>query len=131
MGNSIFTLNQNLTAMNSLIRYFDLASQYRRNGEYAVSETEEKKLKWLPQYIALLAGIMAQPYLQQYINTKVWKVEGIWGWMIASVFIAIMAFPAVYKSSMDATKPIFVQFCVIFTAGMGWQTIVNVVKATT
>jgi hypothetical protein len=117
--------------MNWLIKYLDLASQYRREGEFAVSDTEEKKLMWWPQYLALLLGIMVQPYLQQYINTKHWHIEGIWGWMIASVFIAIMAFPAIYKSALDPTKPIFVQFCVIFTAGMGWQTIVNVVKATT
>lgn len=119
------------TKMNALIRYFDLVSQYRKDGSLAVSTTEEKSLTVWPQYLALLLGIIVQPYLQQYINTHEWKIAGFWAWLIASVFIALMAFPAVYKSSMDATKPLFVQFCVIFTAGMGWQTIVNVVKATT
>jgi hypothetical protein len=52
-------------------------------------------------------------------------VSGIWGWIVASAVIAIMAFPGVYKDAFDATKPIFAQLCVIFTTGTGWQTLVS------
>lgn len=117
--------------MNNLIRYFDLVSNYRRVGHIATSESQETKLTVLPQYAALLVGIIVQPFLQEYINTKEWKIESLGGWAIASIFISLMAFPAVYKNSIDATKPLFVQLCVIFTAGMGWQTIVNLAQSAT
>lgn len=117
--------------INRVIEYFDLASQYRPGGSRAVSATAMVKVHTAYQYLALLAGIAVQPYFLRYMTTRQWDVTGFWGWVIASIIIAVMAFPAVYKSSFDATKPIFVQLCVIFTAGTGWQTIVSsALKAT-
>jgi hypothetical protein len=113
---------------NKIVEYFDLASQYRPGGSHAVAEEENKKalkLHWLPQYLALLAGIIAQRYFAGYMTTGQWDPTGFLGWVVASIIVALMAFPAVYKGSFDATKPIFVQLCVIFTTGTGWQTIVG------
>jgi hypothetical protein len=109
--------------MNKIIEYFDLASRRRPGGQSPVGEPQ--KLHWLPQYLALLAGIIVQPYFQRYMAGGQWSLAGIWGWIAASVIIALMAFPAVYKASFDETKPLIIQFCVIFTTGTGWQTLVS------
>jgi hypothetical protein len=111
--------------MNRLIRYFDLVSEYRAGGLEAAGEGDGPKLHWLPQYVALLLGILVQPFFQGYMKTGQLNFHGFWGWLFASLIIALMAFPGVYKSSFDATKPIFVQLCVIFTAGTGWQTLAS------
>ena len=117
--------------MNKIIQYFDLASQYRPGGSRAVSQTVT--LHWFWQYLALLAGIVVQPYFQRYMTSgQHWEMSGFFGWGIASLVIAVMAFPAVYKASFDATKPIAVQLFVIFTTGTGWQTLAtSALKAVT
>jgi len=114
-----------MMSINTIVNYFDLASQYRPGGSYAVGEAGTVKLHWFPQYLALLAGIAVQPYFLRYMTSGHWSPTGFWGWILASLIIAVIAFPGVYKESLDATKPIVVQLCVIFTAGTGWQTIVS------
>jgi hypothetical protein len=111
--------------INKIIEYFDLASEYRPGGSRAVTEASTKRFHWFPQYLGLLAGILVQPYLQRYMAAGHWDLSGLWGWSVASAIIALMVFPGVYKESFDVTKPLFVQLCVIFTAGMGWQTLVS------
>jgi hypothetical protein len=111
--------------MNKLIEYFDLGSKLRRRGPEATEEAQT--IHWLPQYVALLAGIAIQPLFQRYMagTAQAWDLRGLLMWLAASIVIAIMAFPGVYKASFDEKKPIFVQLCVIFTAGTGWQTLVT------
>jgi hypothetical protein len=108
-------------SLNKIIGYFDLVSEYRKGGPKAIAETTQ--LHWIPQYLALLAGIVAQKFFSRYMATGHWNLDGFAGWVIASAIIAIMAFPAVYKKSFDPEKPIFVQLCVIFVAGTGWQSL--------
>lgn len=115
--------------MNKIINYFDLVSELRHDTAYAVSE--EKKLHWIPQYVALLLGIAVQPFFQQYMDTGTWEIKGLLPWLVAAFIIGLMAFPAVYKNSFDPTKPLFVQLCVIFTSGMGWQGIVSIAQQAT
>ncbi len=112
--------------MNKLIRYFDLVSEYRPKGPQArTAGPGTQELHWLPQYIALLIGIFAQRYLQQYLSTGSYNLTGALGWLVASVLLAGMVFPAVYKNAFDATKPLFFQLCVIFSAGLGWESVVG------
>lgn len=110
--------------MNKIIKYFDLASSYRHNNMHEVAD--EKKLHVFPQYIALLLGIMAQPFFKSYIESGSWEINISLGWLIGSIIVSIMALPAIYKNSFDVTKPLFVQLCVIFTAGVGWQNIASI-----
>lgn len=115
--------------INKVIEYFDLVSEYRPMGSRAVKGAA--RLHWLPQYLALLAGIVVQPFFLRYMTEKHWNMSGFWAWLVASSIIGVMAFPGVYKDSFDATKPLFVQLCVIFTAGTGWQSLVSTaLKAT-
>ncbi|MEM1366626.1 MAG: hypothetical protein AAGG02_01165 [Cyanobacteria bacterium P01_H01_bin.15] len=109
--------------MNRIFRYFDLSSEVRASRPK--SKSAEKSLHWFPQYLALLLGIIAQPFIQEYFVNGSWNLHGLLSWIVASAFVAIMAFPSIYKSSFDPQKPIFVQFCVIFTSGMGWQSLLG------
>ena len=118
--------------MNKLLNYFDLRINNQPAYEMKGKQPAVfKKQHWAPQYLALFAGIIVQPFLQQYLNTGRWDLKGFGSWVIAGIFIGIMALPAVYKNAFDNTKPIFVQFCVIFISGMGWQSLVTVVKQAT
>jgi hypothetical protein len=82
---------------------------------------------WLPQYIALVAGIAVQPYFQEYmVNHRfltTWRAT--WQWFLASAIIGVMALPAVYRGTIDVRRPLVLQLCVIFTAGIGWNNIVR------
>src|SRR5262249_48056120 len=89
------------------------------------SDATTRTLHWLPQYLAVLAGIIAQPFIQRYMSSGVWDLKGFWGWLTASVIIAVVAFPGVYKQSFDVEKPLPVQLAVIFATGMGWQSLVG------
>ena len=110
--------------MNKIIQYLDLLSPYRTAGTHPVGK-RGKSLHWLPQYLALLLGIIIKPFFDTYIKTQQWDFNGLWQWALAAVIIGITAFPAVYKAAFDPTKPIVLQFFVIFTTGMGWQTLVD------
>ncbi|NWL03630.1 hypothetical protein DM790_22655 [Flavobacterium collinsii] len=112
--------------MNRLIRYFDLASHLRHNLAFEVAD--EKKFYVIPQYIALLLGIMAQPLFKEYVEKNVIEFNPNFAWIIGSSIISLMAMPAIYKNSIDPTKPLFIQLCVIFTAGIGWQNITTVAQ---
>ena len=113
-------------SINRVIEYFDLSSRVRPSqNHHGKAEKDEKSFHWLPQYFALLLGILVQPFFQQYMNTGQWNLEKFGGWFFASLIIAFMAFPTIYKNSLDPKKPIFVQFRVIFTTGIGRQTLVN------
>jgi hypothetical protein len=111
--------------MNKLIEYFDLGSELRGRGPKATAKT--RRIHWFPQYLALFLGIVIQPFFQRYMAgvAQAWDPGGLGMWLGASIVIAVMAFPGVYKTSFDPEKPIFVQLCVIFTAGTGWQTLAS------
>ena len=115
--------------VNKLIEYFDLGSRVRppqnQEGVNQGGQGSGVVVHWFPQYLALLCGIALQPHLQKYMATGRWDLDHFWGWVVASGVIAIMAFPGVYRNSFDPKQPVFVQLCVIFTAGTGWQSLVS------
>lgn len=114
---------------NPLFNYFDLGSTARAMREAgsleATAAEQQWTIHWIPQYLALMAGIVVQPFFQKYMATGQWNLAGFWGWLAGSAVISLMAFPGVYKQTFDVEKPLFVQLCVIFTAGTGWQTLVS------
>ncbi len=107
--------------INSVIRYFDLQSHKRDQPRgQAGSGTG---LHVFPQYIAVALGIVADPYLNAYINTGTFGVtfDGLGARIVFGLIIAMAVLPAVYRSSFDPDKPTFVQFCTLFVSGLGWQ----------
>ena len=77
-----------------------------------------------PQYIALLLGIIAEPFFNAYRTSGSFgNLKLSIGLLVFSAIVACLILPAVYKNAFDADKPLFVQLCAIFAAGVGWQTL--------
>jgi hypothetical protein len=107
--------------MNAIIRYFDLLANVRPTRPTAMSEAPG--LQWIPQYCALLAGVLIQPYFAQYQSTHHWDLNGLPGWIVASLVISVIVFPAVYRGAFDPTKPWLIQIAPIFAGGLGWNSL--------
>lgn len=81
------------------------------------------------QWLALLVGVLIQPFYAYY---KEFRALGGFGevysdyyFVIFAVIVSIIAFPTVYRNSFDANRPKWMQLIPVFTAGLGWQTIVD------
>jgi hypothetical protein len=119
-------------AANGLIRYFDLQSARRSEGLNAspdhASPDNRQSFPVFWQYVALVFGITAQPFLGRYSESRIWDLHGFAGWFFFAIFVAIIIFPAVYKTALDAaTQHLFVQCCAIFAGGIGWQSLLMTV----
>jgi hypothetical protein len=114
-------------AANDVIRYFDLQSARRTTMPVAHGAGPAKRLPVLPQYFALVLGVVVQPYLQAYIQAGVWSVSiaAVAGRLAFGLILGAIAFPGIYKNAFDPDKPLFVQLCAIFAAGIGWQSIIQ------
>jgi hypothetical protein len=79
----------------------------------------------LPQYVALALGVVADPVLRQYIETKSFTLDvaGIAAGTGFALLMAIAILPAVYKNAFDPDKPMLVQLCALFSSGLGWQSL--------
>lgn len=113
-----------MNALNSVIQYFDLVSDLRPRG--AVGTSRGKKLPpVLPQYIAVVLGILIQPFFSSYQESGDWGFEGILARLLFALIAGIVILPGVYKNSFDPEKPIFIQLCLLFVAGMGWESLLS------
>ena len=112
--------------MNRLIKYFDLYSDTRPTVAEVTSGGEPRQdVHWQLQWLALMLGILIQPSFAHYQTHGEWKFDGFLGWMAFSVIAAVIVFPAVYRNAFDPTKPLFIQVIPIFTAGLGWQSLLT------
>ncbi|RTL34649.1 MAG: hypothetical protein EKK53_25630 [Burkholderiales bacterium] len=109
--------------MNGLIRYFDLQSANR--GVVARGHAAAPKQPVLPQYLAVSAGVVAEPFLRKYVEVGAWSLDwsSLGGRVAFGLLVGIVLLPAVYKSSFDAKKPLLVQLAALFPVGIGWQTL--------
>ncbi len=82
------------------------------------------------QWLALLLGVIVQPFYAYYKEHEgMVDLGAIYNnpWFIAfAIIVALIAFPAVYRRAFDTDRPNWVQMIPIFTAGIGWQTLVDV-----
>ena len=123
--------------MSALIEYFDLQSDQKKKqkelNELTLKSFDDGKsppatpsfAPVIPQYVALVLGILADPFIKSYIATKSFSMDlGAVGPLLAfSIIMGILILPGVYKNSFAPDKPILVQLAAIFTAGVGWQTL--------
>lgn len=109
--------------VNAAIGYFDLQSRERGVRRTRGFSEGDQHLTVLPQYIALVLGIVAQPYLMAFQATGSWSVTltSFVSWTVFALLVGLCIFPGVYKKSFDPGQPRFVQFCTIFVAGIGWK----------
>jgi hypothetical protein len=111
--------------INKMVRYFDLQSQRRSTIPRGLASAPPAPV--LPQYLAVCAGIIAEPFLRIYIETGEWNfvLGAFFGRVVFGLLIGIILLPAVYKSSFDPSKPVTVQLAALFPMGIGWQAIVS------
>ncbi|MTD94358.1 hypothetical protein GIW81_08425 [Hyphomicrobium sp. xq] len=103
--------------------WFDLYP--RKTGTIAAQAGQHASV-W-PQYLAVAAGVVVEPFLRKYIESGAWSVDlqSLLGRLLFGLIVAIILLPAVYKSSFDPEKPIAVQLAALFPMGIGWQSLVN------
>ncbi|KPJ61558.1 MAG: hypothetical protein AMJ46_00095 [Latescibacteria bacterium DG_63] len=105
--------------MDRLTNYFNLAS-VRPDVKKAMGVRGV-----LLQYLVLVLGIVIQPLFAKYRAQGEWGFAVEWGWIVFAAVVGVVIFPAVYKNSFDPEKPLFVQLCAIFTAGLGWESLLG------
>jgi hypothetical protein len=79
----------------------------------------------LLQYVVLLLGIIIQPFFAAYRARGEWDLTVEWGWVAFAAVVGVVVFPAVYRNAFNPDKPLFVQLCAIFTAGLGWESLLG------
>ena len=115
--------------VNKIFTYFDLQAEAR--GEVKLqgrgTKSSQADLTVFPQYIALVLGILVQPYFEAYRAPGSWAFSHVAaiGGLIFAIIAGLVVFPSVYRRAFDAGQPKFVQFCVIFAGGMGWKALLD------
>ena len=110
--------------LNNLIGYFDLQSEQRSViAKGHASSTRHAAV--VPQYLAVSAGVIVEPFLRHYAAAGSWSVDlsALLGRTMFGLIIGIILLPAVYKSSFDPKKPVLVQLAALFPLGIGWQSL--------
>jgi hypothetical protein len=115
--------------------YFDLVSDVRveraRDTDSPLSAKKKITIPPIvPQYVALVLGILIQPFFSAYQINGTWEFQGIWGRLLFSVIAGIIILPSVYKNAFDPDKPLIIQLCLIFVAGIGWENLLSIATTT-
>jgi hypothetical protein len=104
----------------SIRDYFNL-----RTSTQTVHPFARRNFSYVLQYLFLVLGIVAQPFLDKF------KLSGQWDYTssylisrtVFGCIVGLAVFPAVYRRSWDQSHPVFIQLCTIFSAGLGWQSL--------
>jgi hypothetical protein len=117
--------------MNKIIRYFDINSNFKAKMATAKAGSA-RQLHWIPQWLALFAGIWISPYFEAYRLHGHWEFGDGWGRLLFSAITAVMIFPGVYKKLISEDAPFLVIIAPCFVAGVGYEALLNTaLKATT
>lgn len=106
--------------MTTIASYFDLGRDLRKGGP---RDAAAAKPAVLPQYLALAAGVVAEPLLHGYIANRSFAIswDQAWQQLLFGLIVAIVIFPGIYRNAFDPERPFLVQLCAIFASGIGWQ----------
>lgn len=109
---------------NRIIRYFDLQSAQRTTTP-AGHKAGSKTAPVLPQYLAVSAGVVIEPFLRRYIDSGGWDFDfqTFWGRLVFGLIIGVVILPGIYKSTFDPKQPILIQLAALFPLGIGWQSL--------
>lgn len=109
--------------LNALVRYFDLQSGRRLGAVGHAADSGHAPV--LPQYFIVALGVVVDPLLRHYIQYSSWNVawSTLFGRVVFGLIVGIIILPAVYKSTFDTNKPIFLQLLALFPLGIGWQSL--------
>jgi hypothetical protein len=101
--------------LNAVINYFDLQAKWRGTP---AAQGGGQDLSVMPQYAALVLGVLVQPFFEHFRTTGEWNVNmaSLLKWGAFALLVGLIIFPSVYRKAFDPGQPKFVQFCVIFVA---------------
>ncbi|WAC02453.1 hypothetical protein N7U66_01685 [Lacinutrix neustonica] len=112
--------------------YFSL---YRNTSEPSIfksgvgGENPASGPKAIFQWLALFIGVLIQPFYAFYKEARNFgspsEVYQDYYFVLFAIIISVVAFPTVYRNAFDANRPKWMQLIPVFTAGLGWQTIVD------
>ena len=75
-------------------------------------------------YITVVLGIFASGFLDSYRAGRVWHLD--WPALVFALIVGIVLLPgAVDTNKLNGQKEELVQFAVVFTYGVGWQTLLG------
>jgi len=107
--------------MNSIAAWFNLTEGL---AEWRASKPAiPPRPPVVPQYLALAAGVAAEPFVHRLIAHRPLDLSGMWEQILFGLLIALIVFPGVYRNAFDPERPIFVQLCAILASGIGWQSL--------
>ena len=103
--------------LDGVVRYFDLHSPTgtltpargpASSAKKRAAAPSAEHAAVLPQYGAVTLGVLADPLLRNYIDTKSFALDisGIAAGTGFALLMAIAILPAVYKNAFDPDKPI-------------------------
>ena len=107
--------------MNAIASYFDLTAGLAERRAMAPIKLERPPVS--PQYVALATGVAAEPFVTRFIAHQPLGLAAILPQIAFGLMIATILFPGVYRNAFDPERPILVQLCAIFAAGIGWQSL--------
>ena len=107
----------------SLKTYFTLYTD--SNNSLESFETNGSKPHAFIQWFVLLLGIVIQPFFTSYKETGDFAWNYDWKFLLFAIIVAFVAFPGIYRKAFDSDQPKWIQVIPIFTAGLGWQTLVD------
>ncbi|HEY5713273.1 MAG TPA: hypothetical protein VIT38_15365 [Allosphingosinicella sp.] len=113
--------------MDAIASYFDLTAGLAERRAMAPIKLERPPVA--PQYLAVAAGVAAEPILSRFIAHQPLGLAAILPQVVFGVIVAIIVFPGVYRNAFDPERPIFVQICAIFACGVGWQSLLHAATA--
>ena len=115
--------------MNAITSYFDLLDGYAERRARATGIPARPPV--LPQYLALAAGVVAEPFIHNFMTNQGapvdWRMLGLR--LLFGLLVALIIFPGVYRNAFDPERPIFVQLCAVFASGIGWQSLFQAATA--
>jgi hypothetical protein len=106
-----------------IFRFLDINCSWRRVLQYEEFPTKTEQLHWIPQWLTLFLGIIVQPFLEQFRKTHVWKFDGLPDWTLFALITSVIISQSYIAKILDEQKPLIVLLGPIFTAGLGWETL--------
>ena len=109
--------------INDVVRYFDINRDLKPT--IPTQRSDERELHWIPQWITVFLGVMIEPSFTLFRQTGVWRFDAPLGWALFAGITTFIIFPSVYRRAFDPKQPLAVLLPPIFTAGLGWPTILG------
>lgn len=117
--------------ISRIVDYFNLNKPFKfREDRVRAAADDDKKWKL---YTALVSGVFFGIFFSETIinftqgNNIIFDLS--WPWIIISLIITFIIIPAIYKSIIDDTSPLFIKFCIFVQNGIFWRLLFSTISA--